>query len=85
MASDATTAQRLLSSNKPALPAAPSTSPQPLVALVARPGDTGRPTVPLPRRIKNNKPKHWINVRNLPQEHPTELYPAPPGYAQPLA
>lgn len=95
MASDATTAQRLLnsSSSSTAAKAAPRPNnsvpllPPPPVAAQRPPlpGYTSRPRIPLPSRLKTGKPKHWINVRNLPKEHPSELFPAAPGYAQPLA
>lgn len=94
MASDATTAQRLLNSSSTAAPKAPRPNnsvpllPPPPAAAAQRPplpGYTSRPRIPLPSRLKTGKPKHWINVRNLPKEHPSELFPAAPGYAQPLA
>lgn len=94
MASDATTAQRLLNSSSTAASKAPRPNnsvpllPPPPAAAAQRPplpGYTSRPRIPLPSRLKTGKPKHWINVRNLPKEHPSELFPAAPGYSQPLA
>lgn len=87
MASDSTTAQRLLAANRTPVPLIQQQSPQGSAAAAPRilPGYASRNPIPLPSKQRTNKPKHYIDVRSLPSTHPLELFPAKPGYANPLA
>lgn len=86
MASDTTTAQRVAQQSVPRIAQQPSgqvynnTSPQSSI-----PGAPSRPPIPLPARVPSGKPKHWIEIRNLPESHPTQLYEPGAGWSQPLA
>jgi len=97
MASESTAASRL-AYNPPAptstarlaltyQPASASAAGQPVPFRQQVPGDTApastRPA--LPSQQKSNRPKHWIDIRALPESHPNELYSPAPGYANPLA
>ena len=100
MASESTAASRLAynppaptsSGPRLALTYQPASANAPRTALAQPfrpqvPGDTApastRPA--LPSQQKSNRPKHWIDIRALPESHPNELFPPAPGYANPLA
>jgi hypothetical protein len=92
MASDSTAAGRLASAPVPRIayqPGAtqPSRGLPPPPPSIYRSNDTApasnRP--PLPSQTKSNRPKHYIDIRSLPETHPKELYAPKAGYAQPIA